>query len=78
MDIPDDAVLASVDTDGIDGNSEVAGAIVDGTTVSDRAEAKTALQRNDAHAYLTRRDAVIETGKTGTNVNDIHVLVVEE
>jgi hydroxypyruvate reductase len=76
MDLPPDALLAAVDTDGIDGNSDVAGAIVDSTTVDDRDDAKAALAHNDAHAYLASRDAVIETGKTGTNVNDVHVLVV--
>jgi len=74
--LPDGAVLAAVDTDGIDGNSTVAGAVVDGETVRDREAARRALDGNDATGYLTERDAVVETGRTGTNVNDMHVLVV--
>lgn len=77
LDLPDEAVLGAVDTDGIDGNSAVAGAVVDGTTVTDRAEATRALDANDAHTYLRERGVVVKTGQTGTNVNDLHVLVVD-
>jgi len=77
VELPDDAVLASVDTDGVDGFSEVAGAIVDASTGEDRATARDALARNDAGTYLTERGATIRTGPTGTNVNDLHVLVIE-
>jgi len=72
-----DAVVAAVDTDGIDGASDVAGAIVDGETVEDAAAAKSALDDNDAGGYFGTRDALIETGPTGTNVNDLRVLVVQ-
>lgn len=77
IDLPDGTVLASVDTDGIDGASDAAGALVDVDTVEDRREATAALDRNDAGGHLADRDALIRTGKTGTNVNDLHVLVVE-
>jgi hydroxypyruvate reductase len=69
--------LASVDTDGIDGATEVAGALVDGGTVSDPEAARDALEDNDAYPFLDARDAIVETGPTGTNVNDLRVLVVE-
>jgi hydroxypyruvate reductase len=75
-DLLDEAVVAAVDTDGIDGASDVAGAIVDGETVEDTVAAKSALDENDAGGYLETRDALIETGPTGTNVNDLRVLVV--
>jgi len=74
--LPDTAVLASVDTDGEDGASGAAGALVDGTTVDDRRAATAALRDNDAAGYLADRDALIETGRTGTNVNDLRALVV--
>jgi len=76
LDLPDGAVLAAIDTDGIDGDSEVAGALVDGSTVTDRDEARRALDANDATSYLEGRGAVVETGPMGTNVNDVHALVV--
>jgi len=69
-------VVASVDTDGIDGNAAVAGALVDGETVDDAADARAALDRNDAGGYLKERDALVETGPTGTNVNDLRVVLV--
>jgi hydroxypyruvate reductase len=69
--------LASVDTDGIDGATEAAGAVVDGDTVSDVEAARDALEDNDAYPFLDARDAIVETGPTGTNVNDLRVIVVE-
>ncbi|MCL7417275.1 MAG: glycerate kinase [Halalkalicoccus sp.] len=70
--------LAAVDTDGIDGASDVAGALVDGATVSDPGRARAALADNDAYPYLEDGGggAIIETGSTGTNVNDLRVVVV--
>jgi hydroxypyruvate reductase len=76
LELPTDAVLASVDTDGRDGSTELAGALVDWATVDDTTTARQALDRNDALGYLRGRDATIETGATGTNVNDLRVLVV--
>lgn len=77
LDLPETAVLAAVDTDGIDGNTEAAGALVDGELVTDHEQATAALSANDANTYLGARNALLETGPTGTNVNDLHVLVVE-
>jgi hydroxypyruvate reductase len=77
LDLPDDGVLAAVDTDGIDGNTDAAGALVDGDTVEDRAAARRALAVNDANPFLRERGALLETGPTGTNVNDLRVVVVE-
>lgn len=72
-----DTVLASVDTDGIDGATDLAGAIVDAQTVDDD-RAVTALARNDATPLLEEAGALIETGPSGTNVNDLRVLVIED
>ncbi|MFB6141203.1 MAG: glycerate kinase [Halosimplex sp.] len=73
-------VLAAVDTDGEDGSSDVAGALVDGTTVADgeRERAQEFLDANDAGTYLAEVGATIETGPTGTNVNDVVAMVVGE
>lgn len=67
------AILASIGTDGIDGNSRAAGAIVDGKTVTDKKEAGQFLENNDSFAYLSRKGRSIITGLTGTNVNDVMV-----
>jgi hydroxypyruvate reductase len=69
-------VLACVDTDGRDGSTDAAGALVDGRTVEDPTTARSALADNDAYPYLEERGALLETGRTGTNVNDLRVLVV--
>jgi len=73
-------VLAAVDTDGRDGASDAAGALVDAGTVpdADAADAaRAALADNDAGTYLDGRDALVRTGRTGTNVNDLRVVVIE-
>jgi len=73
-----DAVIAAVDTDGEDGSSDVAGAIADATVIDDRERAREALLANDAGSYLTAVNATIETGPTGTNVNDVAVIVIPD
>ncbi|MWV65842.1 DUF4147 domain-containing protein [Halorubrum sp. JWXQ-INN 858] len=74
--LSDDGIaVASVDTDGIDGPTDAAGAVVDAGTVPDR-EGRDALDRNDAYGVLDAADALIRTGPTGTNVNDLRVMVV--
>ena len=72
-----ETVVAAVDTDGVDGPTDAAGAIVDGETVAVR-EGRHALADNDATTALGAADAVITTGPTGTNVNDLRVVVVPE
>lgn len=72
-----DISLASVDTDGRDGGTEAAGGLVDAATVDRPNRAWEALVDNDAYSYLESRGALIETGPTGTNVNDLRVIVIE-
>ena len=66
-------------TDGIDGNSPAAGAIVDHTTI-ERAKAigldpLDFLNRSDAYSFFVALGDVITTGPTGTNVRDLRVLL---
>jgi glycerate-2-kinase len=73
-------VAASLSTDGIDGPTDAAGAIVDGGTIS-RTEklgldAKAFLASNDSYNFFSKLDDLILTGLTGTNVNDVSVIVV--
>ncbi|MFA9414928.1 glycerate kinase [Natrinema sp. HArc-T2] len=72
-----DITVAAVDTDGIDGVTDAAGAIVDGTTVKEPDSARDALAENDVFPSLETRHALVRTGPTGTNLNDLRVLVVE-
>jgi hydroxypyruvate reductase len=74
------AVLASAGTDGIDGPTDAAGVVVDAETVSRGAAAgldvQAALDNNDAYRFAAAVDALITWGPTGTNVGDLHVLLV--
>ena len=66
--------ILSGGTDGTDGPTDAAGAVVNGTTAD--ANAAEALANNDSYPYLQARDALIITGPTGTNVMDIQVLLI--
>ena len=73
-------VFMSFATDGIDGPTDAAGAYADGNTVS---RARTLgldpysyLVDNDSHTFFNRLGTLIETGPTGTNVNDVSVVIV--
>jgi len=71
------AVVLAVGTDGVDGPTDAAGALVDGTLVA-RARARgidleTALERTDSHPALDALDALVRTGPSGTNVSDLVV-----
>ncbi len=71
--------VAGFATDGTDGPTEVAGAVADGETVSRAGRAGIAVDRallnNDAYPLFQRLRAHIRTGPTGTNVNDLYVLL---
>jgi len=76
----DRALTASIDTDGSDGPTDVAGGMVDGST-RPRAEAmglnlSMALRRHDAEMVLRKIGDAVVTGPTGTNVNDLKILLV--
>jgi glycerate 2-kinase len=73
-----DALVVGVDTDGIDGSTDAAGAIVDASTVTEKNAAQSALDRNDAYSYLATHDGLVRTDHTGTNVNDLRLVLVGE
>jgi len=71
--------VLSVGTDGVDGNSPAAGAVVDGTTV-ERAQLKgldagAALKKFDAYPFFRALGDAIETGPTGNNLRDLRILL---
>lgn len=70
-----DYLLLAAGTDGQDGASEDAGAIVDGGTIaraaSDDREAAAALSAADTGPFLEATGDLVHTGPTGTNVGDI-------
>jgi len=80
LDRCDGIAIASMGTDGIDGNSPAAGAIVDGHTVQ-RAEGAAMkpiefLQNNDSYRFFNKLHDVIITGASGTNLNDVTIVAI--
>ena len=75
------AVLASVGTDGIDGPTDAAGAVVDTTTLT-RAHARGLreptyyLEANDSYAFFDELSDLIRLPDTQTNVGDLQVALV--
>ena len=67
----------AADTDGIDGVGPAAGAFFDGTTLSrsthDDAEA---LNANDSGGFFDALGDSFVTGPTGTNVNDLRIILI--
>ncbi|HJZ81726.1 MAG TPA: DUF4147 domain-containing protein [Pyrinomonadaceae bacterium] len=66
-------------TDGIDGNSPAAGAIIDNTTI-ERAtsiglDPNDFLERSDAYSFFVALGDALTTGATGTNVRDVRILL---
>lgn len=71
--------VLSAGTDGVDGNSLAAGAVVDGST-AERAKARgfdvrTAMQAFNAYPLFSALGDAIETGPTGNNLRDLRILL---
>ena len=75
------AVVFSVGSDGTDGPTDAAGGLVDGATCARLAaqgvRIDAALADNDAYPALQKADGLILTGPTGTNVNDVAVVLIK-
>lgn len=75
-----DVVAASVGTDGVDGPTDAAGAIVDSTTLARARQAalrpQAFLDDNDAYTFFTVLGDLIQPGPTGTNVGDLQVFLL--
>jgi len=73
-------VLASLSTDGVDGPTDAAGAIVDGKTLERAANKglnpEEFLAENNSYNFFSELGDLIFTGPTGTNVNDVSVIIV--
>ncbi len=75
----DGVAVASLSTDGIDGPTEAAGAIVDGNTLACSQQcgldAEKFLDNNDSYSFFLKLDDAVFTGLTETNVNDVSIIV---
>ena len=72
-------VVAGFGTDGTDGPTDAAGAVVDGRTAARAKQYRTdplkILPRNDSYSFFKKVGGHIITGPTGTNVNDIYLVL---
>jgi hydroxypyruvate reductase len=75
----DEVALISVGSDGTDGPTDAAGGLVDGTTTETLQglgiDAEAALAENDSYHALDACGSLVRTGPTGTNVNDVVILL---
>ncbi len=67
-------ILASLGTDGIDGNTKYAGAIIDNFQI-DINKIKTFLKNNDSNSFFEKYGGLIHTGYTHTNLQDIGIIL---
>jgi len=76
----DGILFLSAGTDGTDGPTDAAGAVVDGKTISEAHRAgldpDIYLQNNDSYNFFKPINELVITGPTGTNVMDIHIMLI--
>jgi hydroxypyruvate reductase len=65
----------AADTDGLDGSGGAAGAFFDGATAQAGQDPAAALAANDSHGFFAAIGQVFAPGSTGTNVNDLRILL---
>lgn len=77
----DGIYLLSASTDGTDGKTDAAGAIVDGKTIKKGKEigldAKEFLKNNDSYNFFKKINSLFITGPTGTNVMDFYLILIK-
>ena len=73
--------IASVGSDGTDGPTDAAGGYVDTDTLQElknkNIDVYKVLENNDAYNALKEVDGLIITGATGTNVNDVAIILID-
>ncbi len=77
----DNVLVFSLGSDGTDGPTDAAGGIVDGCTAGELADMGISIDKvltdNDAYTALGKVDGLLMTGPTGTNVNDVAVVLIK-
>lgn len=75
-----DVVIIGLDSDGTDGPTHVAGAVVDDRTLSRARDTGidlySCLGRHDVTSAFEKLGDAIKTGATGTNVNDLKIMII--
>lgn len=73
-----DYVFLSASTDGVDGNSDAAGAVVGPGTNFSSLDIDRYIEGFDSYNFFKQTDSLINTGKTGTNVIDLAIVIKGE
>ena len=77
----ENTLVFSLASDGTDGPTDATGGVVTGETAGQLREKgiliSDVLQNNDAYHALKEVDGLVITGPTGTNVNDVTVLLIK-
>ncbi len=72
-------VIVAMDSDGIDGFTNAAGAVADGNSLKQAGkldlDPKAFLENNDSYNFFNKMGNLIITGKTGTNLNDLRAIL---
>lgn len=75
------AAALAVDTDGLDGAGDNAGAVAFGSTLTRAAgkklDAAAYLRRNDSYSFFAALGDLVVTGPTCTNVNDFRAILID-
>ena len=78
----DNILVFSLGSDGTDGPTDAAGGIVTGSSfkelIDKGIDPHLYLENNNSYAALNTIDALIKTGATGSNVNDISVVLIKK
>ncbi|MCM1056031.1 MAG: glycerate kinase [Firmicutes bacterium] len=78
----EDTAVFSVGSDGTDGPTDAAGGFCDGGTqavlAAQGVDISENLRQNDAYTALSKCNGLIFTGPTGTNVNDVAVVLIKK
>jgi hydroxypyruvate reductase len=72
--IKQEITIASIGTDGIDGNTNYAGAIVK-NSLKNKNDITSYLSRNDSNSFFKKYGGLIKTGPTHTNLMDIGIIL---
>lgn len=76
----EDVLVLAAGTDGTDGPTDAAGALVDGNTITNGArrnlDARTSLEANDSYRFFADLGDLVTTGPTNTNLLDLYLLLV--
>ena len=67
-------IAASLGTDGIDGNTKYAGAIIE-NVVTNQDEINSYLKNNDSSSFFQKHKGLIKTGHTHSNLMDIGLIL---